>query len=50
MIMVLILRTVQDQGQVTKGKYSQKLHMGHVIHVLWVVLYVYFDGDVCFVI
>ena len=50
MSIVLILSTGQSKVQVTKGQYTENLYMGHVTHVLWVVLDVEFDGDICFVI
>ena len=41
-----ILSTGQGHGQVTKGHYIQKPHCGHVIHVLWPILAIEFDGYV----
>ena len=38
------------QGQVTKGHYIQKSHYGHVIHVLWLILVIKFDGYVSLVV
>ena len=32
------------QGQVRKGHYIQKSHCGHVMHVLWPILAIEFDG------
>ena len=43
-----ILSTGQGHGQVTKGHYIQKSHCGHVIHVLWPILAIEFDGYVSF--
>ena len=45
-----ILSTGQGHGQVTKGRYIQKSHCGHVIHVLWPVLAIEFDGYVSLVV
>ena len=42
----LILSTGQGQGQVTKGHYNQKSHLGHVTHVLWAILAIEFGGGV----
>ena len=41
-----MLSTDQGQGQVTKGNYILKSHCGHVIHVLWPILAIEFDGYV----
>ena len=35
----------QGQCQVKKGHYIQKSHSGHVIHVLWPILAIEFDGQ-----
>ena len=43
-----ILSTGQGHDQVTKGHYIQKSHCGHVIHVLWPILAIEFDGYVSF--
>ena len=40
-----VLSTGQGQGQVTKGHYIQKSHCGHVIHVVWPILAIEFDGS-----
>ena len=45
-----ILSTGQGHGQVTKGHYIQKLHFGHVIHVLWPILTIELDGYVSLVV
>ena len=45
-----ILSTGQGHGQVTKGHYIQKSHRGHVIHVLWPILAIEFDGYVSLVV
>ena len=45
-----ILSTGQGHGQVTKGHYIQKSHCGHVIHVLWPILAIEFDGYVSLVV
>ena len=45
-----ILCTGQGQGQVTKGHYIQKLHCGHVMHVLLPILAIEFDGYVSLVV
>ena len=45
-----ILSTGQGQGQVTKGHYIQKSQCGHVIHVLWPMLAIEFDGYVSLVV
>ena len=50
MILNVILRTGQGQGQVTKGYYIQKSPSGHVIHVLWLVLAIKFNGYVILVV
>ena len=44
-----ILSTGQGQVQVTKGHFIQKSHCGHVIHVLWPILAIEFDGYVILV-
>ena len=47
-----ILSTGQGHGQVTKGHYIQKSHCGvfMVIHVLWPILAIEFDGYVSLVV
>ena len=45
-----ILSTGQGHGQVTKGHYIQKSHCSHVIHVLWPILAIEFDGYVSLVV
>ena len=45
-----ILSTGQGHDQVTKGHYIQKSHCGHVIHVLWPILAIEFDGYVSLVV
>ena len=45
-----ILSTGQGHGQVTKGHYIQKPPCGHVIHVLWPILAIEFDGYVSLVV
>ena len=42
----VILNTGQGQDQDKKGHYNQKSHLGHVIHVLWAILVLEFDGYV----
>ena len=46
----VILSTGQGHGQVTKGRYIQKSHCGHVIHVLWPIVAIEFDGYVSLVV
>ena len=41
-----ILSTGQGQVQVTKGHYIQKSRCCHVIHVVWPILAIEFDGYV----
>ena len=38
------------QGQVTKGYYNQKSHLSHVIHVLWAIFAIEFDGYVSLIV
>ena len=45
-----ILSTGQGQGEVTIGHYIQKSHCGHVIHVLWPILAIEYDGYVSLVV
>ena len=45
-----ILSTGQGHGQVTKGHYIQKSHCGHVMHVLWPILAIEFNGYVSLVV
>ena len=45
-----ILSTGQGHGQVSKGHYIQKSHCGHVIHVLWPIFAIEFDGYVSLVV
>ena len=44
-----ILSTGQGHGQVTKGHYIKKSHCGHVIHVIWPIFAIEFDGYVSLV-
>ena len=46
----VILSTGQGHSQVPKGRYIQKSHCGHVIHVLWPILVIEFDGYVSLVV
>ena len=45
-----IISTGQGHDQVTTGHYIQKSRCGHVIHVLWPILAIEFDGYVSLVV